>query len=95
MQPSYLDLHSTGELVTRAQAAAQLLADCRLCPRQCGVNRQADEEGDGAGYDGKRLWIDCIPINPRPDFFSRPACCNSSNVASRMPLINLPLLSVL
>ena len=45
MQPGYLDLHSRGELAIRAQAAAELLADCRLCPRQCGVNRLADEEG--------------------------------------------------
>jgi putative pyruvate formate lyase activating enzyme len=45
MQPGYLDLHATGELVTRAQAAAELLVDCRLCPRQCGVNRLQEEEG--------------------------------------------------
>ena len=45
MQSGYLDLHSKDELVSRAQAAAELLADCRLCPRQCGVNRLKEEEG--------------------------------------------------
>lgn len=45
MQPGYLDLHTKGELLTRTKAAEELLADCRLCPRQCGVNRRQDEEG--------------------------------------------------
>jgi putative pyruvate formate lyase activating enzyme len=45
MLPRYIDLHSRGELVTRARAAAELLADCGLCPRQCGVNRLENEEG--------------------------------------------------
>jgi len=45
MLPGYLELHGRGELVTRAQTAAELLADCRLCPRHCGVNRLEDEEG--------------------------------------------------
>jgi putative pyruvate formate lyase activating enzyme len=43
--PGYLALHAAGELVKRAEAAEILLADCRLCPRQCGVNRLENEKG--------------------------------------------------
>jgi putative pyruvate formate lyase activating enzyme len=43
--PSYLALHAAGELQCRVKAAEKLLADCRLCPRQCGVNRLEEEEG--------------------------------------------------
>jgi putative pyruvate formate lyase activating enzyme len=39
--PAYLDL-SREELRGRAQQAVARLADCRLCPRDCGVNRLAD-----------------------------------------------------
>jgi putative pyruvate formate lyase activating enzyme len=37
-RPAYLSL-SAHELRDRAQAAVAALADCRLCPRDCGVNR--------------------------------------------------------
>lgn len=38
MWPAYLDL-SPGELKARAEQALARLADCRMCPRRCGVNR--------------------------------------------------------
>jgi len=41
-EPAYLALHRSGELRRRAQQAVQSLADCRVCPRNCGVNRLAD-----------------------------------------------------
>jgi putative pyruvate formate lyase activating enzyme len=40
MTPSYLGLEP-GELRRRAQRAVEALADCRLCPRDCGVDRLA------------------------------------------------------
>ncbi len=40
-EPSYLALRP-GELRERAARAIGLLADCRLCPRDCGVNRLED-----------------------------------------------------
>ncbi len=40
--PSYLRL-PTGELGRRARAAVASLADCRACPRDCGVNRLEDK----------------------------------------------------
>jgi putative pyruvate formate lyase activating enzyme len=40
--PAYLDLHSSGELLRRAQEAVAALASCRLCPRDCGVDRLRD-----------------------------------------------------
>jgi putative pyruvate formate lyase activating enzyme len=41
---------TVSELLDRAQAARRLAASCRLCPRECGVNRLAGERGYcGAG----------------------------------------------
>jgi putative pyruvate formate lyase activating enzyme len=42
-EPAYLALHRGGELERRARAALERLADCRLCPRDCGVDRLADK----------------------------------------------------
>jgi putative pyruvate formate lyase activating enzyme len=44
-RPAYLALLETGDLRRRMEEAVSLLADCRLCPRNCGVNRLADETG--------------------------------------------------
>ncbi|BDQ34326.1 radical SAM protein [Pseudodesulfovibrio portus] len=50
MRPAYLDLHASGELAERIAAALDGLADCRLCPRACGVDRMRGETGFcGAG----------------------------------------------
>jgi len=45
MRPSYLRLHSRGELSIRLEKALNLLESCRLCPRKCGVNRLEGEIG--------------------------------------------------
>jgi len=45
MEPGYLELHRSGELVSRAHDLERLMADCCLCPRHCGVNRLAGEKG--------------------------------------------------
>ncbi len=42
-EPAYLALHRTGELRRRAEAALERLYECRVCPRNCGVNRMADK----------------------------------------------------
>ena len=42
-EPAYLTLHRRGELQRRAEAAAASLAECRVCPRDCRVNRLEDE----------------------------------------------------
>jgi putative pyruvate formate lyase activating enzyme len=45
-EPPYLELHRSGELERRAHAALELLgAPCRVCPRECSVDRLADERG--------------------------------------------------
>ena len=41
-EPAYLQLHRTGELRDRAEQAVRGLADCHVCPRDCGVDRIAD-----------------------------------------------------
>ncbi|MBI5181789.1 MAG: radical SAM protein [Nitrospirae bacterium] len=48
---NYIKLLQTGELCRRAEAADNLLKDCALCPRECGVDRTKDELGFcGSGY---------------------------------------------
>ncbi|MFW6150608.1 MAG: radical SAM protein [Chloroflexota bacterium] len=43
--PGYVELHERDELRERARAARVLLESCRVCPRQCGVNRLHGETG--------------------------------------------------
>jgi putative pyruvate formate lyase activating enzyme len=42
-EPAYLRLYRTGELQKRARDAIETLASCRVCPRDCGVDRLADK----------------------------------------------------
>lgn len=42
-EPAYLALHRSGELLRRAEAAIAGLAECRVCPRDCRVDRRAGE----------------------------------------------------
>jgi len=49
--PSYRRLAATGELARRVIDAAHRLAPCRVCPRECGVDRCGGERGYcGAGH---------------------------------------------
>jgi len=45
MEPSYLELHRSGELRERIKLAYSMLRECRLCPRECGVDRLRGERG--------------------------------------------------
>ncbi len=44
-RPAYIETFEKGRLRGKVEAAAKLLAGCRLCPRNCGVNRKAGERG--------------------------------------------------
>ena len=44
-KPAYLALHQRGELLERARVAIEMLADCRLCPRDCGKDRLGGDQG--------------------------------------------------
>ena len=45
-EPPYVELHRSGELLRRADAALELLAGpCRVCPRECSVDRLDDDRG--------------------------------------------------
>ncbi len=44
-EPAYLALERSGELARRAQELYSIYRSCRLCPRQCGVDRTKDEKG--------------------------------------------------
>ncbi len=55
-EPAYLALHRSGELARRAKKLWEVMGGCKLCPRECGVNRL---EG-GTGFcraPGTRLFI--------------------------------------
>jgi putative pyruvate formate lyase activating enzyme len=43
--PSYLSLHERGELRRRVQTLNDFLRECRLCPRECRVNRLSSNVG--------------------------------------------------
>jgi putative pyruvate formate lyase activating enzyme len=44
-RPAYLDLHLTGELKERGQRLWDMMKRCQLCPRMCGIDRLAGNEG--------------------------------------------------
>ena len=43
-EPAYLKLHRRGELAERVTGALEELADCCACPRNCHINRLANEK---------------------------------------------------
>ena len=43
--PAYVKLHRDGTLAERIEQAAAVFEECRLCPRECGVDRLAGETG--------------------------------------------------
>lgn len=50
--PKYQELHDSNELQNRIDLAYELLRECRLCPRECEVNRLEGEVGVcGLGKD--------------------------------------------
>lgn len=44
-EPAYLALHRSGQLQKRVEAAIAGLESCRVCPRDCAVDRLTDEAG--------------------------------------------------
>ena len=44
-RPGYIALHRSRELLKRGETLWEMLRDCRLCPRECGVDRTAGETG--------------------------------------------------
>jgi putative pyruvate formate lyase activating enzyme len=44
-EPAYLKTYRKGKLKEKIKAAQAILAKCRLCPRQCEVNRLKGEKG--------------------------------------------------
>jgi putative pyruvate formate lyase activating enzyme len=44
-EPSYLRLYREGELAKRIDKALAMLESCRLCPRECEVNRLEGDKG--------------------------------------------------
>ena len=44
-RPGYIGLHRNGELLMRGEALWDIMKECKLCPRECGVNRLEGENG--------------------------------------------------
>ncbi|HSW39060.1 MAG TPA: radical SAM protein, partial [Acidobacteriota bacterium] len=44
-EPAYLKLHRTGDLKKRGEALWQIMENCMLCPRECGINRLEGKTG--------------------------------------------------
>ena len=42
-EPAYLKLHRTGELFRRSREAVRTLSNCKVCPRDCEVDRLNNE----------------------------------------------------
>jgi putative pyruvate formate lyase activating enzyme len=60
VEPGYLKLQSTGELKKRADKLWNWMNECRLCPRECGANRLAGEEG----FCGASAKLEISSYNP-------------------------------
>ncbi|MEW6614267.1 MAG: radical SAM protein [Thermodesulfobacteriota bacterium] len=43
--PGYIELYKSGELKRRIKVLNDILKECKLCPRECGVNRLEGEAG--------------------------------------------------
>jgi putative pyruvate formate lyase activating enzyme len=43
--PGYAILEDQGKLISRIEQTRAIFEECRLCPRECGVNRMAGEKG--------------------------------------------------
>ncbi|NVM21589.1 MAG: radical SAM protein [Desulfobacterales bacterium] len=44
-EPAYVKLHRSGELKRRGEELWKIMESCELCPRECGTNRLAGDEG--------------------------------------------------
>ncbi|MCK4879385.1 MAG: hypothetical protein KAS82_01955 [Bacteroidales bacterium] len=44
-KPGYVSLHRSGELKKRGESLWEILKDCRLCPRECRIDRLAGDTG--------------------------------------------------
>jgi putative pyruvate formate lyase activating enzyme len=45
LEPSYLNLYRSGELASRIEELQEIYRNCRLCPRDCRVDRTKDQKG--------------------------------------------------
>jgi len=44
-EPAYLRLHRNGELKKRGEELWSIMENCKLCPRECGVNKLVGDKG--------------------------------------------------
>ena len=56
-EPAYARLEAEGKLEERIGEAYDILENCRLCPRRCGINRLKGEKGFCEGLDRAVVYI--------------------------------------
>jgi putative pyruvate formate lyase activating enzyme len=58
--PAYLELHDSGELGRRARQAADALADCVCCPRQCHADRRQPDSPQSYCRTGRQALVSSV-----------------------------------
>ncbi len=59
-KPCYINLYKSGNLRSRIKNAFSLLESCRICPRNCGVDRLTGEKG----FCGAREFLEVSAFHP-------------------------------
>ena len=59
-EPAYLKLHKSGQLKVRGDELWNILKSCRLCPRNCGIDRLNGNEG----FCGASSQLEISSFNP-------------------------------
>jgi putative pyruvate formate lyase activating enzyme len=75
--PAYLALFESGELAQRAKFAVDALAECRLCPRQCGADRSQNRVR--VPLTSSQCNEDHLPAASRQCSVKQPYCRTSRN----------------
>lgn len=65
--PAFMRLRDAGLLDARIEAAERALADCRLCPHECGVNRAAGEVGECGVSADAHVAAEMVHLGEVPD----------------------------
>jgi putative pyruvate formate lyase activating enzyme len=70
-EPAYLKLEREGELARRVEALKEIYSACRLCPRQCGVNRNRGEKGMCGGTARAKVYSSHPHFGEEPPLVGR------------------------
>ncbi len=66
MHPSYIKLHEEGRLAARAIKLREMMKNCSLCPRKCGVDRTKGQTGQCRATDQIAIYSHEIDHSEEP-----------------------------